>query len=230
MENETREVTYLAISLMLAALVLSFIVYGLSITRHVSGVRNDEISANQRIEQYREYNLYDGQSLYGDDVIELIRSKYDSGVDIFVDYRINASAGNAIVSSGSGTKCSYCNSISEYDHRFYNRKMYFAHIDASENTPNAYFALDANATGSTRYDLRNWFPTKNRYRAYLVYNNDNIKEYYDEMMLQYRASSASYSSEEGKLNLLDSLERPHNPSAQVTGIMLISFITLGIDS
>ena len=77
MDSEVREVTYISVGLILAALVLSFIMYGLTLTRTMARTSNDQSAANDKIEDYREYNRYDNQVLYGDEVIELITHKYD---------------------------------------------------------------------------------------------------------------------------------------------------------
>lgn len=225
MENETREVTYLGVSLMIVAMVIGFIVYGLGLTNKMAQARNSEVVANDKIEEYREYNAYDGQTLIGDDVIELIRQKYDSGITLFVDYRQNDSLGE-VVDFVENKDCPYCAGKSG-DHRLYNMDMYLLHKNApSEHN---YFQLAINAVSAERNDLRNWFPSQSKYRAYLVYNSDDPIKYYDKLMDNYDAVKGGYpATESGKLEALDSGIPPINPNYRVTGIVLISYTTLGI--
>lgn len=224
MENETREVTYLAVSLMIIALVIGFITYGFGITNKMANARNNEVLANEKIEQYREFNGYDGQSLIGDDVIELIRAKYDTGTEIFVDYRKNVSSGDVV--SGADQNCNYCKAAGG-DHRMYDLEHYILHSKAPDDYN--YFLLNANAVGIVRNDLRNWFPTETTYRAYLVYNSQEPVEFYNALMDNYDSVKNSYpATEQGKLQALDSGIKPMDPNWEVTGIVLVSYTTLGI--
>lgn len=225
MENETREVTYLGVSLMIIAMVIGFIVYGISLTNKMAQARNTEIVANDKIEEYREFNAYDGHTLIGDDVIELIRQKYNSGITIFVDYRQNDSIGE-VVDFAENKTCAYCNG-KDGDHRLYNTDMYLLHKKApSENN---YFQLAVNAVSAERNDLRNWFPSQSKYRAYLVYNSDSAVKFYEKLMDNYDRVKGGYpATENGKLEALDSGVPPMNPNYRVTGIVLISYTTLGI--
>lgn len=225
MENETREVTYISIALILLALVLGFVVYGLGLIRSVSSNRNDEIIANDKLEQYREYNAYDGKTIYGDDVIELIRLKYDSGLAIFVDTRTNSKTSKVI--GTSNRTCSYCNGENE-DHRTFSYNMYLIHSKLSPELN--YFRLETNAIDADSEDMRNWFPTDVKYRAYLVYDNQPPVEYYNSLISNYNVQRyAGYGAgEEGLLAALDSGVKEASASSNVTGIVLINYKTLGI--
>lgn len=223
MENETREVTYLALSLMMIALVIGFISYGLGITRRVSAERNTEIAANEKIEQYRKFNAYDCKTLFGDDVVELIRMYYDSTVVIYADYRENVSTGDkvgleftntAANQVSHGLTCSNCVAPIEQDHRYFSSTTYINHV----NTLDDYISLDINNTGEDRDDLRNWFPTDSKYRAYLVYNNEDIENYYWQLINSYVTNKNVLDTE----TALDKGKHSVNPSSEVTGIILIN--------
>ena len=224
MENETREVTYLAVSLMIIALVLGFITYGLGLTSRMAQARNEQIVANSKIEEYREFNGYDAKTLIGDEVIELIRQKYDTGIDIFVDYRYNEST-RETVTAGINDTCTYCAAAARGDHRVYNSDLYYAHVDTDED----YFTLAVNKTSATRDDMRNWYPTDAQYRAYLVYNSEDPIEFYSRLISNYNAVRGSYGSDlTGKLEALDSGIGAYDPNLTVTGIVLVNLKNLGI--
>lgn len=214
MESETRELTYLAMSLIILAMVIGFISYGLSLSRKVAASRNDEIYTNEKIEQYREFNAYDHKTLFGDDIVELIRMEYDSGVCIFVDYRKNM-VNSAIVQSG--TRCTRCMGKS-YDHRYFSLESYIAHNgDASNN----YFKLNQNSTGSGD-DLRSWFPTGTRYRTYLVYNNEDPATYYLNILSVYNSKKTSNKTIENMEKWLDAGVKAADPTYEVTGVIVIN--------
>jgi hypothetical protein len=235
MENETREVTYLSVSLIIMALVLSFIMYGLSTIHLMSGTRNDEVAANDKLEQYREFNAYDKKTILGDDVIELIRQQYDSGIDIFVDKRSNASTSQTVNATSNGIatdstpncRCIYCKNKGG-DHRIFNLSNYLIHKNLSSEYN--YFSIEANATNATRDDMRNWFPPDSKYRAYLVYNGDDVKTYYNALIANFNIEkNHGYGvGEDGYIRALDSGVREIDPSAVVTGIILINYTTLGL--
>lgn len=183
MDSEVREVTYISVGLILAALVLSFIMYGLTLTRTMARTSNDQSAANDKIEDYREYNRYDNQVLYGDEVIELITHKYDSGIDIFVDYRKNETT-NAVVDENNLTKLATGNDCPvvdcNRDHRLYNYDSYLAH-KASGNRQANYYALNYGASTANGDDLRNWYPYTSRYAGVLVYDGADILDAYNNL-------------------------------------------------
>lgn len=220
MENEVRDVTYLSIGLILVAILLSFISYGLTVKSELAGVRNRELRSHENVEQYREYNAYDQKTLFGDEVIELIRAKYDSGISIFVDYRANVSTGDVIDSDDT---CIYCGT--EGNHRIYNLDNYIDHANAPSDYN--YFILAQNAISAERNDLRNWYPSTSKYRAYLVYNSEDPMVYYERLMDNYELTKDSMpDTEKGKLEALDNGVPVKPTGAEVTGIVLISYHTL----
>ena len=224
MENETREVTYLAVSLILISVVLGFISFGLGLMTKMSDTRNSQLAANERLEDFRSFNAYDSQTIIGDEAIELIRQHYDSGVTIFVDYRKNE-VSNKIVNASNNRTCSYCSGKGG-DHRIYNEDMWLLHRAAPDNIN--YFFLSTSAVPEDGNDMRNWFKSKTKYRCYLVYNSQDPKEFYNELMNHYDAVKGSASTETAKLMALDSGVKPVDPSSRITGIVLVSYVTLGI--
>lgn len=223
MENEVREVTYLSIGLILVAIVLSFIAQGMSIKNNIAETRNSQLRSNESIEQYREFNAYNATTLIGDEVIELIRQKYDTGISLFVDYRENKST-NEVVDSNE--TCVYCDD-KDGNHRLYNLDNYLSHATAPSDYN--YFTLAQNAVGAERNDMRNWYPSVSKYRVYLVYNSYDVEKYYTHLIDNFATEASRYvDTESGKLQALDSGEMNFGLNAEVTGIVLISYKTLGI--
>lgn len=85
MMEEIRQTVYIAVSAILLSIVLTFASVVISIESDLATVRNDELAANQALEQARKFNKYDNKIISGDDVIELIRMYYDSGIEIYID-------------------------------------------------------------------------------------------------------------------------------------------------
>lgn len=226
MENEVREVTYISISLIIVAIILGFISFGLGIKQDMAASRNEAIAAKDEVSEHREYNMYNAKTISGDDAIELIRQKYDSGVSVFVDYRTNDSTGGEVGASEVSHTCPYCLGNSG-DHRLYNLDMYILHKDLEE-TYN-YFALSANSTATSRNDLRNWYKSADKFRAYLVYNSEDPVKYYNDIMQEfYTTFSGSAGNEDDVISCLDSCVKQFSPSATVSGVILINYKTLGL--
>jgi hypothetical protein len=238
MENETREVVYISISLILLAMVLSFISFGLNMTHKISQARNEQVTANEKIQEYREFNAYNAQTIIGDEAIELIRDKYDTGITVFVDYRKNTSTGSTVgattaatnpeTAKTSKTTCSSCTSKSG-DHRIFNYDEYLTHLDGSSDLN--YFLLAYNSTSKTKDDMRNWFPTTAKYRCYLIYNAEDPVEYYYNLMTRYKSllgTSTYGTSNEGKLAALDAAATQGSAIDTISGVCLVSYETLGI--
>lgn len=222
MENEAREITYLSVGLIIIALVLAFIAFALTLKGNLAQARNKEIRNTENIEEYREYNAYDDKTLTGDDVIELIRYKYNSGIDIFVDYRHNISTGETI---STDVTCSYCG-LND-NHRIYNLDSYMSHMEAPDE--DNYFLLAQTAMAAELNDMRNWYPSDSRYRAYLVYNATDVENYYMRLIDSYYLNGGdSKTTAEEKFEALESGKIQSVPSDTVTGIILISYETLGL--
>lgn len=222
LENEVREVVYLAVSLILVAAVLAFVNYISIVRGDMAELRNNEIQSGIHIEQYRDYNGYDRKEIIGEDVVELIRGKYDQ-ITIYMDYRINDKTGSE-VSSDDPDECYLC--LDGYDHRTFNYDMYLAHKDVDAYN---YFSVSTAAVvQNSNSDMRSWFPTGVKYRAFLVVNSKDPETVCDEMLKEYNDSKSSYMSDSELLNLIDSLAPTKTSSDEVTAIILISYKTLGV--
>jgi len=90
--QEVKETVYIAISAMILALVLSMVAILLEIRSDLADARNGEILAANSNLEYRQFNKYDNNTIYGDEVIELILLYYDTGIDIYVDTPDGASS------------------------------------------------------------------------------------------------------------------------------------------
>ena len=215
MENEVREVIYLAISTILLSIVLGVASFAIALNGDMAEIRNGQTNGVRQIMEYKEFNKYDRHEVVGDDVIECIRMYYDSGLDIFIDSRTNSEIPKTIDEVDTG-RCPLCKR--DYDHRMYNLEQYLAHKDSSGAN---YFKISMAATSRPKDDMRNWFPTDVKYRAYCVYNSEPVVDVYARMMEKY----APYSSLTGQaaLNALDScaMDRPIN--AEVTGLIFIAY-------
>lgn len=211
MEDEVRGVTYLAVGLILLSIVLTFITYGMRVERQMADVRNNQIHSNEAMEQYRKFNAYDNKDIIGDEAIELIRMYYDSGISIFVNTRTNIVSG-AVVNNANTTAISGPAGVTGLDDRIFNYDGYVAYkknnrLDESGYTVKAGALNDAGTS-----DLRNWFPTDVKYRAFLVYNSASVVDTYFKISDDYAV----------KGNISDCApKKPTN--ADITGIVLVKY-------
>lgn len=83
--EEIKHTVYIAISAILLSIVLTFISVVMRIGSDFAAVRNDELATNLILQQAHKFNKYDNKIIYGDDVIELIRMYYDSGLEIYIN-------------------------------------------------------------------------------------------------------------------------------------------------
>lgn len=83
--SEIKETIYIAISLMLAAMVLTLAAYVLSIRSDLASVKNTDIATQESMENFYTFNKYQGQILYGEDVIACIREFADTDISIYID-------------------------------------------------------------------------------------------------------------------------------------------------
>ena len=222
MENEIREVIYIAISTILVALTLTFVSYINLVRGEMADVRMNEVQSAHSIEQYRLFNGYDAKEVIGEDVVELIRGQYDN-IDIFVDYRQNASTGTSVDASHT-EKCTHC--IGNLDHRTYNYAQYLTHKDDADKN---YFAVNTeNITADSEADLRSWYPTDAKYRAFLVCNSADPEQTYNEIIAEYEATVGGTSDNLIKKQTIDRCAPPRTATDDITAIILISYDTLHI--
>lgn len=215
MENEVKEVVYIAIAAMVLSLVLGLASFTMHIRDDLAGIRNEQIIANQQVKQYNEYNKYNKNTLIGDEVAECIRLHYDSGIDIFVDSRTNIDSGETINTSNG------CQG-SEDDHRIFNLSQYAKHAGST----NDYFQVSITEIERPKNDLRSWFPTSAKYRAYLVYNSESVVDFYERLIESFDTHPGLVTGD-AATDLLDSLAPQQMANSEVTGIVFINLNTYG---
>lgn len=224
MENEVRDIIQIAVNLILVSIIIGFIVFCANMVQSMGAVRNNEISSNNRVVQYREFNGYDQKPLIGDEVTELIRLKYDSGVTIFVDYRENKST-HDVVDAMHNNSCMYCVG-NDGDHRKFNLDQFIRHKESGPDFN--YFNVGTNNISAERNDMRNWFPTESFYMSFLVYNSQDTTEFYKNLVDYYDANIDADMSDDEKLDILYTGVPTKIIGSEVTGVVLISYHTLGI--
>lgn len=83
--SEIKETIYVAISLILAAAVLGLVAFVLDIRSDFASARNMETATKQSMETYTAFNKYQGEILYGEDVIAIIREYAGTDIAVYVD-------------------------------------------------------------------------------------------------------------------------------------------------
>ena len=83
--SEIKETVYIAISCILAAAVLTLVAFVMDIRSDLAEVHNTELSSQRSISAYQEFNKYQDNVLYGEDIMQLIREYAGSEVTIYVD-------------------------------------------------------------------------------------------------------------------------------------------------
>ena len=82
--SEIKETVYIAISCILVAMVLGLVAFVLNIRSDLASVTNMEIATQHNMASYNKLNKYEGQILYGEDVIACIREFAGSDIAIYV--------------------------------------------------------------------------------------------------------------------------------------------------
>lgn len=83
--SEIKETIYIAISCILAAAVLTLVAFVMDIRSDLAEVHNTELSSQRSMTAYQEFNKYQDNVLYGEDIMQLIREYAGSDVAIYVD-------------------------------------------------------------------------------------------------------------------------------------------------
>lgn len=83
--EEIRDTITIAVSLFVIAIVLTFVSVVMGIKADLASARNSSIESANHIEEYREFNKYNGTTVYGEDVVCAIRDFYDRGIRIQVN-------------------------------------------------------------------------------------------------------------------------------------------------
>lgn len=216
MEQEVKEVVYLAVAAMLLSIILGMASYAIHLNNDMAEVRNGQIVAHQTIQQYNKYNKYNKNTIIGDEVIECLRLYYDSGIDIFVDSRENVESGSVV---NSLTQCGRSGCT---DHRIYNTHQFIIHKGTSDD----YFKVSESMFDRPKDDMRNWFPTESKYRCYLVYNSQDVTQFYDNLMEKFNTHPSMVTGD-AATELLDSFIGYPAAGSEVTGIVIINTNSYG---
>lgn len=83
--SEIRETVYIGIALMLVAIVLGVVAVVIDIRGDFATIKNEQSASYLQVKEYRTYNAYDDKLIYPEEVIELILSFQDTGLDIYID-------------------------------------------------------------------------------------------------------------------------------------------------
>ena len=83
-----------------------------------------------------------------------------------------------------------------------------------------YFEFQENIDGTKSY-LQQWFTSDDYFRAYLIYNSEDIEKAYTRIMKQYGPSKGNSVSKELKYEALDKCVGEPMQNSEVTGILII---------
>lgn len=154
MENEIKEIIYIAISAIILSAVLGLVSIMMNVNRDMAGVRNREVQGSRQVMEYRQFNKYGHNTINGDELIECITSLYDSGIEILVKTGVYNLTSTRYTEQANGEE--YANAI--------NNSSDFIR----------YRSVDLTAGRESKYDidrLMDNFPTNRGYRGYLVFNS-----------------------------------------------------------
>lgn len=150
MQVETRNVIYTAIGVILAAMTISVIIFGLSMRSSFARARDAEISGREKAVMNMQYKKYDNGEISGAEVVALIRDYYTEDIDIYVDRdknnnewsRSRLSGLNWTATMGTTPAMLIANNNYEYDY----------HV------------------------LVSLFSASEKYSTYLIYDSNNVKD------------------------------------------------------
>lgn len=83
--SEIKETVYIAISCMIAASVLALVAFVLSLRSEMAIAQNDQLIARESLESYKIYNKYQNETLYGEDIIALIREFEGTDIVLYIE-------------------------------------------------------------------------------------------------------------------------------------------------
>lgn len=87
MQDEVKDTFSLAVNCVIAALILAFIVMGVSVRNQMAQSRNAQLAQQTRYKESVQYNGYDDALLTGDEIITLIRDFYShEGLEIYLNH------------------------------------------------------------------------------------------------------------------------------------------------
>lgn len=94
--EETKETVYISISLIMLAALLSFASLFITYRDQLASTRNSQLISTMQLDQYRAFNKYDDNIIYGDEVVELVRMYYDTGLEIYIN-SIDGASGPIVI-------------------------------------------------------------------------------------------------------------------------------------
>lgn len=83
--SEIKETVYIAISCIVAALVLGLVAFVLDLRSDMAVAQNDQLIAKASMEAYKTYNKYQNATLYGEDIIGLIREFEGTDIVVYIE-------------------------------------------------------------------------------------------------------------------------------------------------
>lgn len=83
--SEIKETVYIAISCIVAALVLGLVAFVLDLRSDMAVAQNDQLIAKASMEAYKTYNKYQNATLYGEDIIGLIREFEGTDIVLYIE-------------------------------------------------------------------------------------------------------------------------------------------------
>ena len=83
--SEIKETIYVAISLMLAAAVLGLVAFVLDVRSDFATTQNEQIAARTEMTAFAEYDKFQDNILYGEDVMALIREYAGTDIAVYID-------------------------------------------------------------------------------------------------------------------------------------------------
>ena len=218
MEREINEVVYIAIGVLVLAGVLGFISILVGINGDIATMRNNEVASNQRVQQYREFNKYDGVQLIGNEVIECITEYRGTDIEVLVYNKI----------LGGSNQSTY---QKEHDNDEYEESIGGIVGKPFVMDPNnqpfvRYRKSDIIKTGTTgqsglmtKYDLENvltpLYPTEHEYIAFIAYNTRTPGERFTQI------TEDLYTGSMGLDELMTAGKFKEYGDFAVTGIVLI---------
>lgn len=86
MQEEVKDTFSLAVNCIVAALIIAFMVMGVSLRNQMAQARNEQLAQQTRFKESVQYNGYDDALLTGDEIITMIREFYShEGLEIYLD-------------------------------------------------------------------------------------------------------------------------------------------------
>lgn len=108
--SEIKETVYIAISCIVAALVLGLVAFVLDLRSDMAVAQNDQLIAKASMEAYKTYNKYQNATLYGEDIIGLIREFEGTDIVVYIE-DLNGDEGTYYIDREFRQKNSYFVSV-----------------------------------------------------------------------------------------------------------------------